>query len=55
MGHKDITMTLRYAHLSSDHKRAAVQRLEQFAPKVPTNFTTSHNSPVVNYPQVIEN
>ena len=40
LGHKDITMTLRYAHLSSDHKQAAVRRLEQSKVKVPTNFTT---------------
>ncbi len=27
LGHKDMRMTLRYAHLSADHKRAAVERL----------------------------
>ena len=30
MGHKDIKMTLRYSHLSSDHKRNAVEKLEKF-------------------------
>jgi hypothetical protein len=30
MGHKNITMTLRYTHLSSDHKRTAVGKLAQF-------------------------
>jgi len=30
MGHKDIKMTLRYSHLSSDHKRNAVSQLEKF-------------------------
>jgi hypothetical protein len=30
MGHKDITMTLRYTHLTTDHKQRAVQVLEQF-------------------------
>ena len=55
LGHKDITMTLRYAHLSSDHKQAAVRRLEQFAAKVPTNFTTPHIAPVSNDAQAIEN
>lgn len=30
MGHKNISMTLRYSHLSSDHKRNAVGRLEKF-------------------------
>ena len=40
MGHKPITMTLRYAHLSSDHKQAAVRKLDQ----TPPNF---HHSPMV--------
>ena len=30
MGHRDITMTLRYTHLSSDHKHSAVRTLERF-------------------------
>jgi integrase len=30
MGYKDITMTLRYTHLSSDPKRSAVRTLERF-------------------------
>src|SRR5262245_25199538 len=40
MGHKDIKMTLRYTHLSSDNKRRAVRALEQFGDKVPAIFTT---------------
>jgi hypothetical protein len=40
MGHRDITMTLRYAHLSTDHKQAAVKKLE----KVPAIFTTPSNA-----------
>jgi integrase len=40
MGHKHITMTLRYAHLSSDHKQAAVKKLD----KGPIN---THNTPMV--------
>jgi site-specific recombinase XerD len=28
LGHKDITMTMRHTHLSPDHKRLAVQKLE---------------------------
>lgn len=35
MGHKDISMTLRYTHLSSDHKQQAVRVLESFAEKSP--------------------
>lgn len=45
MGHKDIDMTLRYVHLSPDHKRAAMETLEsRFPAKSPANF---HNSPGV--------
>ena len=28
LGHKDISMTMRYAHLSPDHKRLAVKKME---------------------------
>jgi hypothetical protein len=40
LGHRDISMTMRYTHLSSDHKQTAVGKQEQFAAKVPANFTT---------------
>lgn len=44
MGHKTIAMTLRYAHLSPDHKRKAMAALEErFSVKSPANF---HDSPV---------
>jgi integrase len=33
MGHKNISMTLRSTHLSSDHKQRAVRALEQFGEK----------------------
>ena len=33
MGHKNISMTLRYTHLSRDHKQRAVRTLEQFGVK----------------------
>jgi site-specific recombinase XerD len=43
LGHKDIKQTLRYAHLSPSHKRAAVEALEaRFSAKSPIN---SHNTP----------
>jgi len=35
MGHKDISMTLRYTYLSSDHKRQAVCALESLAEESP--------------------
>jgi integrase len=50
LGHKDITMTLRYAHLSTDHKQAAVKKLE----KVPAIFTTPPNAHLSTAGQVIE-
>jgi integrase len=40
MGHKHITMTLRYTHLAPGHKRSAIAALDRIAEKVPTNFTT---------------
>lgn len=44
MGHKTIEMTLRYAHLSPDHKRSAMDLLEaRFSGKSSSHF---HNSPV---------
>lgn len=44
MGHKTISMTLRYTHLSPDHKRKAMEALErQFLAKSPINF---HHTPI---------
>jgi integrase len=40
MGHKTIAMTLRYTHLTTEHKHRAVRLLEPVADKVPANFTT---------------
>jgi hypothetical protein len=40
MGHKTITMTLRYTHLTNAHKRQAVQVLERIGQEVPAIFTT---------------
>jgi integrase len=43
MGHKSILMTMRYAHLSPDHKRLAMETLEnRFPAKSPVTF---HNTP----------
>lgn len=42
MGHKNILMTMRYAHLSPDHKRMAMETLEsRFPAKSPAIF---HNT-----------
>jgi hypothetical protein len=40
MDHKDIIMTLRYTHCSSDHKQRVVRTLERVRDKVPAIFTT---------------
>jgi integrase len=50
LGHKDISMTMRYAHLSSDHKQAAVKKLEE----VPAIFTTPSPTPLEVQQQVFE-
>jgi len=44
LGHKGMAMTLRYTHLSSDHKQRAVAALEGFEEKVPAIFTTDRRS-----------
>jgi hypothetical protein len=50
MGHKTIAMTLRYSHLSPDHKRAAMEALERrFPAKSPANF---HNTPLADHSDV---
>jgi len=42
LGHKSIEMTLRYSHLSEDHKREAVDRLgEEIGFGVSPDFTPS--------------
>jgi len=50
LGHKDLGMTMRYAHLSTDHTQAAVKKLE----KVPAIFTTSSPTPLEGQQQVLE-
>jgi integrase len=55
LGHRDISMTMRYTHLSSDHKQAAVGKLEQFTAKLPAIFTTPATTRSRNYSQRFEN
>jgi site-specific recombinase XerD len=40
LGNRDISMTVQYAHLSSDHKEMAMRKLERLAAKVPAMLTT---------------
>jgi len=54
MGHKHITMTLRYAHLAPGHKRSAIAALDRVAEKVPAIFTTTADMPAHDLPQAVE-
>jgi hypothetical protein len=50
MGHKDIKTTLRYTHLSSDHKHRAVAAPVEFGEKSPIHIHnrtagTEHGKP----------
>ena len=40
MGHKTLVMTMRYAHLSAEHKLDAVQKLNRPRTEAPTDTTT---------------
>ena len=44
-GHKEIKMTMRYAHLAPEQKRQAVDELER---EVPSEFTTLKETTFVN-------
>src|SRR5262249_61048226 len=47
LGHKSITMTMRYSHLSPSHTRRALEVLEQrFSGKIPSNFHNTLTSAV---------
>ncbi len=55
LGHKDITMTLRYSHLAPSHKQRAVDILGK---KVDTFWTLEHktdSAPETGFSQVIDN
>ena len=53
MGHKTITMTLRYSHLSPAHKLAAVQRLARPATGTTTGTETTAKKPPAEAPSQI--
>ncbi len=55
MGHKHITMTLRYTHLAPGHKRSAIAVLDHIIEKVPANFTTGIDTTKRPLLQAIEN
>ena len=54
MGHKTISMTLRYAHLAPGHKRSAISVLDQIANRVPSIFPTVGQEAPSTLPQVPE-
>jgi integrase len=54
MGHKHITMTLRYAHLAPGHKRSTIAVFDRFGEKVPAIFTTAADTQMHHLSQVIE-
>jgi integrase len=54
MGHKRITMTLRYAHLAPGHKRSAIAALDQVPAKVPAIFATESATRSSYIPQMVE-
>jgi site-specific recombinase XerC len=43
VGYKTIAMTLRYTHLSMDHKQRTVSTLEQVSEQSPSNFYNSEH------------
>ena len=53
MGHKIITLTLRYSHLSPAHKLAAVQRLARPATGTTTGTETTAKKPPAEAPSQI--
>jgi integrase len=54
MGHKHITMTLRYTHLAPGHMRSAIAALDRFGEKVPADFTTAAGDRSDSMRQVLE-
>ena len=44
LGHKDLKMTLRYAHLAPDYKRAAMSRLDTSMDSRPEKRVTDHTA-----------
>ena len=54
VGHKHITMTLKYAHLAPGHKRVAIAVLDQSANGVPSIFPTVDNTKISHLPKLLK-
>jgi hypothetical protein len=55
MGHRDISMTLRYTPLSNDHKQRTVRVLEQFGEKSPQFSPQRAGQGAKNSHKILEN
>jgi len=55
MGHKSLEMTLRYSHLSPDHKKRAVDILGQRMDTIWTAERTKENEEVFDFSQLFDN
>jgi len=55
LGHKNIEMTMRYSHLSQDHKARAVEVLGQRMDTIWTPVEKKKNADILYYPKNIEN
>ena len=55
LGHKNIEMTMRHAHLSQDHKTRAVEVLGQRIDTIWTPVAKKENDDTLYHSEVIEN
>jgi len=51
LGHKDIKMTLRYAHLSPAHKRQALEALERLGQSFSEKSQQFSQHPLATFPE----